>query len=496
MMDTVLRAFRSITRAAIGVVLLLVVLPAVSRAMDEARKCTEYSWSASRAWISCAETARAEGVWLAAKSGDLLIPAADVSLADDIGHNLLCEAVGITVHRPVVASDIAQINVALCAAGVMAMICLLLAAQFDVAALIIAWAAPQIIQAASTAGTSPHSAHPGLVLLALLLPIVAGALAQADKPASLCGMMATEHSALRERRWLLLSFFAMICAILVRGAYLALAASALAGCVLTGLWLRNRSWRMGVRPSRQVLLTSMVLLAIAMCTPTIILRTRDAIWPVAAAKHIESHGISHNLFIGLGAVDNSLGVKWDDGNAYEFAKKLDPSVEYVTARYYSLLWQQYFAFWREQPREMIAVYGQKCKALLSERAWGRLPLWSVGLLSLAMAVASCTRLGKRPAGPISHALVLVGACIMVLLLLLQGVATHFVRQYWAPIEILFALEIAVFADFTLRLIETAIRSRCQATLEPRDRPGQWLLTSVAIAATIGPVVFLWGPASA
>ena len=495
MIDVMRRTTGFLIRVTTGMVLLLVVLPAVARSMSQASKCTDYSWSASRAWVRCAETARNEGIWLAARDNGALIPAADISLADDIGHNLLCESIGVLLDRPVVASDIAQINVALCVLGVMGMTCLLLAARFDIAALLLAWNAPQIFEVAGTSGASPHSSHSGMVLLLLLLPIVAGAFAQADKPASLCEKMLTERAAIRTRGWLFVGFAGMVCATLVRGAYFALATSALVACVLAGMWLRNRSWRLDLGACRRIVATSAILLTMALCIPVAILRTRDAIWPVAAAHHVEFHGISHNLLIGLGAVDNELGVKWDDSNADAFARKLDPNVEYVTPHYYSLLWRQYRTFWREYPGEMIRVYALKCHALLVQCAWDRIPLWGVGLLSLAMVAVGFSRFGGRPPGPIPHALVLIGACVLIFMLLLQGIATHHARQYWVPIEILFALELAVFADFALWVVDAALCVRSGTNRVSFEKSRRWLLTTITIAVSVGPLLLQWGPAA-
>lgn len=495
MSGKVLQGMGYLIRIATAVVLLVVVLPTVYQAMGKAERCTAFSWGASKQWAVCAETARAEGVWLAARVNGVLKPAADVSLADDIGHNLLCTIVSVLSDRSVVPSDVVQINVALCAFGSAAMICLLLAARFDIAALILSCSVSTIIQEASAHATSPHLSHDGLVLLALVLPCVVGAIAQAGKQKSLCEDMAAGNSSLCSRSWIILGFVCSAAATLVRGAYFALAVAAFVGCVAAGLWLRNRTWQLRFASCRRVLFTSAILVALLMYLPIGILRARDAIWNVAPATCIEFHGLSHNLVIGLGAVDNSLGVEWLDQSGLDLAKKLDPNVGYVTPRYYALLWQQYFSFWEQHPREMVAIYARKCRALLTQTIWGFVPLWSVGVVSLAMAAFAFTRFQKWPGWSFSHAIILTGACIMIYLLLAQGVATHHRRGYWRPIEILFALEIAVFVDLAVGVVARSIRAKSGAVATPQDTQSRWLLTIVAVAVTVGPVLLCWGPAA-
>jgi hypothetical protein len=70
---------------------------------------------------------------------------------------------------------------------------------------------------------------------------------------------------------------------------------------------------------------------------------------------IKSHGVWHNLFLGLGQLENSWGITWgSDYIGWDYAKKVNPSVIYQSDEYYEILKQEYIRYVKENPFEYIS----------------------------------------------------------------------------------------------------------------------------------------------
>lgn len=80
---------------------------------------------------------------------------------------------------------------------------------------------------------------------------------------------------------------------------------------------------------------------------------------------IESAGPWHPMYIGLGWEENKYGFQFDDGYAIERVKTIDPSVEYLSHEYTSILKNEWFKLWKEDPGYMLGTYYRKFNACLS-----------------------------------------------------------------------------------------------------------------------------------
>ena len=190
------------------------------------------------------------------------------------------------------------------------------------------------------------------------------------------------------------------------------------------------------------------------------LRARDLVWNVPPAKLVESHGMSHNLVIGIGVVENSLGVKWSDSCGWELAKTANPTVGYVTPEYYRCLWRVYGRFWLEHPGEMARVYWKKLLGMLQQRAFGRsIPMWAVLLVSAGMAITAMSPVMIRCSPAIPHFLLVVPACSLIGMYVLQGTVVHPDRQYWQPVESLALLCAAVTVDMVACRLSNSVETR-------------------------------------
>ncbi len=75
------------------------------------------------------------------------------------------------------------------------------------------------------------------------------------------------------------------------------------------------------------------------------------------------HPIAHPMVLALATPENDLsrreGLKWDDLNGFEIARRVDPSVTYLSPAYERALTHYYVNLWRTQPWAMLAVYREK-----------------------------------------------------------------------------------------------------------------------------------------
>ena len=93
----------------------------------------------------------------------------------------------------------------------------------------------------------------------------------------------------------------------------------------------------------------------------------------AIARHLPEvqgnlprHTIWHPLVLGLGVPQNPLSVRekitWLDAAAFDAARRIDPSVPYLSHEYEQALFRYYSGLWRNHTSEMIEVYIRKGKA--------------------------------------------------------------------------------------------------------------------------------------
>jgi hypothetical protein len=170
-------------------------------------------------------------------------------------------------------------------------------------------------------------------------------------------------------------------------------------------------------------------------TPTILLRARDAIYNIPPTRMMEQHGIWHNLYIGLGAVDNPFGIEWLDASGLRAAKRINPSVEFLTAEYYATLRSEYFRILKQHPFEVSEIYHKKFIITLSTRL--HLLFLSIDVKTAILficAFAAFVYWRLRWAWRPSDAAFAVSS-IFVCFFIGQATVFHFDIQYLFPIQI-------------------------------------------------------------
>ena len=85
--------------------------------------------------------------------------------------------------------------------------------------------------------------------------------------------------------------------------------------------------------------------------------------PAGNAWSDSQHVIAHPLILSLALPPNELarreGIEWSDSLGLTLARRLDPGVGYLDARYSAAMTKYYVTLWREHPAEMAGIYETK-----------------------------------------------------------------------------------------------------------------------------------------
>lgn len=102
----------------------------------------------------------------------------------------------------------------------------------------------------------------------------------------------------------------------------------------------------------------------AFTTPRLAVAARDSSFDMAAAERLERHGLSHTLYLGLGFVENRLGLIYDDDFGYERARAIMPDIVPLSSDYFRLMWTLYLGYIAQDPAEVARIYLVKAGLLL------------------------------------------------------------------------------------------------------------------------------------
>jgi len=431
---------RRALRAYLALIALVIAGTCFIIAWQQAGRVPPPTWSATKSWIASAQCAKALGIPLIGCEGGKIVPFADISAADDPGHAFFLSLYAIVTRADVHATDVARMNTIVNYVGIAIVVCLLLQMRLWLAGMIAM--ALLAVYAAKFIGTAAHPAQIGGALLSATLPLV------------LLGMPALHQRRLVYATWLAIGSAALAAACLLRQSIGMM--GVVAACLAVGVL----AWRTRGRVlASGHLALAIGAVAISAMTPKIILRLRDAIWNVPATTQIETHGVWHNVFLGLGVVENPFGIRWDDLFAYDIARATHPTVRYVSEQYYEILRDKYFELVMSHPVEVLEIYLRKLAMALNARPplpLPPVPLW-VTLLLLLIGVVACRRMLSKPAW-----IVLAICAVFSGLFLVQGAIVHPAVEYLFPIG---AFLILACACLVAALVEALVTSHNSSNVE-------------------------------
>ncbi|MFN4018758.1 MAG: hypothetical protein ACK4JB_25725 [Reyranella sp.] len=293
-------------------------------------------WRATNVWLDSSQCTVERGAWLAVCEEGRLIPISERAIADDPGHALLLNAWAAITGKRATLVDVARLSTLLNTIGLVALAGLLFSLRAWITSIVLLALGPA--EFLGWMGTSPHWAFIGMVSLAGLLPLA----------------IATRSG----RAWIGGGILALAVATLVRESIGLMGFALTLGAVAATTWLqRPRGLRAVARPALVVLLAVAALLAPRWAT-----MARDAAFPMAPAERLQTHGLSHTLYLGLGFVENRWGIRYDDDYGEALANQA--GLVFCSPEYFRMMWRLYLSRIAEDPVEVARIYWEKALQLL------------------------------------------------------------------------------------------------------------------------------------
>jgi hypothetical protein len=396
------------------------------------------SWSSAEIWIQSAECARTTGAILAICKDGKLVPIADVSAGDDPGQALALDLYSILTQKTAMQNDVSRLNSILNYAGIALLAACLFCLRLPVASFLVLTGGALIANQFHSLG--PHPGQFGVACFVTVLPLSILAYA--------FGTMSGRAAWL----WLPIGFLGIGIAMMFREAIGLMGVAA--GFLAIGIGYFSSIPR---TPRRAVVSLGLaVALVLSMSTPEMVFRARDRLYDLPPSTRMEQHGVWHNLYIGLGAVQNSFGIEWNDAKGIEAVRKIDPSIVYLSNEYFAVLRREYFRLLMSHPFEVGRVYVDKLAIAVNVYA-----AW-VGAL-IVLGVAIFMRIRRKIVGRwrMSELLLFVCGCF-VMMFWAQAALFNFTTLYLFPIKLFLLLSFG-------GLLDSWISSACPSATKS-DRP--------------------------
>lgn len=245
-------------------------------------------------------------------------------------------------------------------------------------------------------------------------------------PLAILGIPVAGLSRRQFRLWIFIGLVGLAVAMLFREAIgLMGVLAALIAVAITHGRSNGVRWRSAI-----VHLAIVAAIILSIATPKAVLRARDVAFGIAPSTRMEQHGAWHNLYIGLGAVDNPFGLAYDDDYGIRAVAQTNPAAGFLTNEYYAILRQEYFRILLQHPLQVADVYRKKLKQALST--------YSIWVILLIVAIVySSGRIASRRLrrGWIVPDTVVVVSGVFVASFLGQAVLFHPSGQYLYPVKI-------------------------------------------------------------
>lgn len=287
-----------------------------------------------------------------AKTGKILVLCADsgkfetiemANVADDRGHSLLLSAAHGWFGVEASKRSLVLINYFITVVGIALLAAYIGRNGWPIAASVLFFSGP-IIATAPFVTADTSGAYYGLFSLVLLMPI------------QLLRMLLLDRMPKVEWLWFLLSAMALIFAAIIRQPYGMMGVVTALAFILVGLMLRGRQHYFH---SFAITMAALVAFFVAVNAAQLAFSFRANIQGIAQEEGIITHGIIHSLFIGLGAEENSFGLKYADGYGEMAVQKVDSNIVFASNEYFDVLFQLYLEIVRKHPGEVLWIYTTK-----------------------------------------------------------------------------------------------------------------------------------------
>lgn len=380
------------------------------------------------AWIMSANCFKQTGVILAVcDEPGKFYPIENASAADDRGHGLLLSVLHGTFGAPATTDTLLFANIVINVLGFALLAAQLYRIGFGVAAIIFFLASLRLLGGPLVTSDVIGAIY-GMFALSLLLPIQS------------MRMLSLDRNTWAEWGWLALSGLCFVGVMLLREPFGLIGIAAAALGLIIGFARRAREWRI---PQFAAAAAAIAAIVLALNATSLLVSYRIHVQGVPAGSGILSHGLSHALYLGLGAEPNSFGIEWSDAVADHAVKARDPTIKYVSPQYYETLGKLYMEIVWQHPLEVARTYAAKARKVLAPRLIILL-LVSVGAVALGLALRQTER-QPMPSHPRGGDIVAVTA-VASLLHAMQAILTFPVAIYYDQAFVGATLIAAIAAD--------------------------------------------------
>lgn len=220
---------------------------------------------------------------------------------------------------------------------------------------------------------------------------------------------------------------------------------------------RPREFRALIRPALVIVLAAAALLA-----PRWTTTARDAAFPMAPVERLQTHGLSHTLYLGLGFVENKWGIRYDDDYGEDLANKA--GLVFCSPEYFRLMWKLYLSRIAEDPVEVARIYWQKALQLLAVPTLHPGPPFGIVLAIGLVHLLAATWLGlwRRVGFPQGLPIEAVSLAFLGLFLA-QAILALPSHMYAVPVNAFILVLFGTLVEFAGRSLWTALSKRRRPT---------------------------------
>lgn len=413
-------------------------------------KTEQSDWIPTNMWLKSAECARERGVWLAVCEDDRLVPMSEYSFGDDPGHALFLGIWAMATNSAVSLVDVARLNAVLNTVGLVVLAGFLFALRAYLASFVLLLVGP--VAYLQWIGVSPHWGLIGTASLALILPMA---------------LIARDYGLLSRgsgNAWVAAGIVGLALAALLREP---IGVMCLAASLAVVGFLAARRRRAG-RRLRDLLVTAPLVL-VASAATTWVVMARDASFEMEPAHRVATHNFSHTLYIGLGAVPNAFGLRYEDEDARAAVERVAPEVINSSPEYYRILWSLYWSRLRDAPAEVMRIYFEKSKRILADRILDSAPPLAIVVIVMMVHFAVATAFGVWRRIDFAQGALIEGAALALIgFFILQAILASHNRVFAMPIGAALLMLLGVLLEFCAR---SAVALVAQLTTR-QDASGQ------------------------
>lgn len=399
-------------------------------------------------WIESSEcTVRTGTILTYCMPDGTVIPIEDKSLADDRGHTLIANVYALITGRAIDHRALTITNALINALGLLSVAASLIAIGRPGAALVVLLFGYRLVVPGPVPSADATAAYVGAFSFAL-----AGVILLAAVPLESGGSTRKHFFAM-----LVLATALLATATLLRQPF-GIGGFLIAGAVLVARLVYERKFASTGRMRRVAALAAGLVFATFFSTHALI-GLRSALYGIPRGEHVIQHGISHNLYMGLGVPGNPWGIKWSDEEGHAHASKIGP-VRYASSAHYDNLWYLYLQIALNHPLQVMKIYVDKLSETLlviSDNRHGRL-----ARVALLITVLLTAYMLLRRQGAAQDNMIVFSVWGMFGIVVLQGVLALPMVTFISPGPFAGACGLAVLIAAVTRRVLRRLHGRAPA----------------------------------